>query len=168
MSLDTTWMPHRSWKFERLGHEPRAEDQRLHKQIAERDHKIAEKDQQLAEKDRRLVELEARIEALERADDDAERPSQRLSPNDVPITVDKDDHQSIEHAQGISNLQEALCRANDTIRDREITIITLQNQLLLQKKVDHETQDVRDLRNRVASMESRLQGEGGPPSRNAT
>ncbi|QRV97950.1 ricin-type beta-trefoil lectin domain protein [Ceratobasidium sp. AG-Ba] len=168
MSLDTTWMPHRSWKFERLGHEPRAEDQRLHKQIAERDHKIAEKDQQLAEKDRRLVELEARIEALKREDDDAEQPSQRPSPNEVPTTVDQDDHQSIEHAEDISNLQEALRRANDTIREREITIITLQNQLLLREKVDDETRDVRDLRNRVAAMENRLQGEGGPADRNAT
>ncbi|KAG8692396.1 hypothetical protein FRC09_011219 [Ceratobasidium sp. 395] len=47
MSPHLEWMPHRSWKFERLSDVPGEEDQRLHKQIAERDQQLAEKDQQL-------------------------------------------------------------------------------------------------------------------------
>ncbi|KAG9127904.1 hypothetical protein FRC07_007750 [Ceratobasidium sp. 392] len=163
MTPQLEWMPHRSWRFERLGDEPGEENLRLHKQIAERDQQLVERDQQLAVRNRRLAELEQQLAQTDRhgqttgvgVTEEAKRPIQ-LHRRDSSNS----DRELVDQSTLLEQTQEALRRANETIRDRDITILTLRNELL-SERTGHETsrqaREIADLRKKVESIEGRLE-----------
>ncbi|KAG8740049.1 hypothetical protein FRC10_004807 [Ceratobasidium sp. 414] len=174
MSPQLEWMPHRSWRFERLGNEPGEANQRLHVQIAERDQRLVEKDQQLADKDRQLAELAARLAVLEQEQAQTGKADQQVEiwaaeATGIPRNGGQElprcksggtGEDSVDQSTLLAQAQEALRSANETIRDRDITILTLRNQLL-GERMEHETtrqaKEIQALREKVASIEQVLE-----------
>ncbi|KAG9092036.1 hypothetical protein FRC06_000273 [Ceratobasidium sp. 370] len=137
--------PHQRWKFERLSDDAGEEEQRLPREIAERDQQLAAKDQRLATKDQQLADKTLQLaEVVERLKS-KEQELNRLH-----------DLGSCGEASGRYTCRDALSQANDTIRDRDIELLKLQNQMLREKMENDaykQQRETGELREKVEKLE---------------
>ncbi|KAG9081688.1 hypothetical protein FRC06_005450, partial [Ceratobasidium sp. 370] len=182
-------VPHQRWKFERLNDDTGEEDQRISREIAERDQRLAAMDQQLAtqgqqlaDKTRQIVDKNAQLthkdhqlarmaeqlaiqgqeiaqvnSSLRSTQAQMAEVTERLRSKEEELDrLRRNDPGSGGEPSGRHAFRDALSQANDSIRDRDIELLKLQNQML-REKVDNEAyrqqREIRDLRENMVKLE---------------
>ncbi|KAG8686559.1 hypothetical protein FRC08_012451 [Ceratobasidium sp. 394] len=178
-------VPHQRWRFERLrqvhddtgeegsqlSKEIAAQDQRLaakdqelaaqDQQLADKTRQIANKDTQLADKDYQLMQVTERLaqvnSSLQSTQAQLGEVAERLRSKEQEFDrLKRHELCACGEPSGRHTFRDALSQANDTIRDRDIELLKLQNQLL-REKVENETskqqRENRELRENMAKLE---------------
>ncbi|KAG8683636.1 hypothetical protein FRC09_015946 [Ceratobasidium sp. 395] len=179
---------HQRWRFERLSDDDGGEEQRLTRELIEKDQLLAVKDRQLASnelqmankdaqllvKHRELMETAGQLAAQSQQSDQLEESllrtqaqlteaTERLASKDQEIDrLRCTDLASSGESERRRALQDALSRANDAVRDRDIELLKLQNQMLREKvdRIENGASDQRreteELRETVKRLEHLL------------
>ncbi|KAG8700002.1 hypothetical protein FRC08_004985 [Ceratobasidium sp. 394] len=167
--------PHQKWKLERLNDDAGEEDQWLIREIAERDQQLADKTRQLVDKDTQLMDkdhqLTQMVERLATQSQEAALVSsspqltqaqlaevaERLKSNGQEVDrLQRDNLCAYGKPSGKYTFRDALSQANDTIRDRDIELLKLQNRMLrdeLENEASIRQRETGELRENVAKLE---------------
>jgi hypothetical protein len=139
--------------------------------LSERDRRIANQDSELANKDRQMAEMTERLakqdQELARMDQDNRDKGIRIEDMTKQLGVQTEElcqlrrdiavrDDPTERSALLVQTQEALRRANDLIKDRDIELLKLQNQMLrdrLESEASRRQRDSADVGEKMANLE---------------